>query len=161
MMGGSSNISLSSAWSWIKYHLLIKMFSRFGKAVWYVVTKGRIFFRTSLFFCKAYFRSVNLTSEGIISLRLWGQPLARRRFFEDVDVLIEGFSWVSSQKSKGFALYETFSGPVRVVGREMRVLMSLCRFKMNADVKDSLVKKSLPFVNSCIQKVNIFTVKHL
>ena len=66
-------------------------------------------------------------------------------FFEVVDVLIEGFSWgVSSQKSKGFALYETFSDPVRVTGREMRVLKSLCRFKMCADVKDSLVVKS-PF----------------
>ena len=39
------------------------MFLRFGKAEWYVVTKGRIFFRTSLFFCIADFRSVNLTSE--------------------------------------------------------------------------------------------------
>ena len=78
-------------------------------------------------------------------------------FFEVVDVLIEGFSWgVSSQKSKGFALYETFSDPVRVTGREMRVLKSLCRFKMCADVKDSLVVKSLAFVNSCIQKVNLF-----
>ena len=28
-------------------------------------TKGRIFFRTSLFFCKADFRSVNLTAEVI------------------------------------------------------------------------------------------------
>ena len=53
MMGGSLYISLSSGWSWIKCHLLIKMFLRFGKAGWYVVTKGRIFFRTSLFFCKA------------------------------------------------------------------------------------------------------------
>ena len=70
---------------------------------------------------------------------------------------MEGFSWgVSSQKSKGFTLYETFSDPVRVTGREMRVLKSLCRFKMCADVKDSLVVKSLAFANSCIQKVNIF-----
>ena len=72
MMGGSLYISLSSGWSWIKCHLLIKMFLRFGKAGWYVVTKGRIFFRTSLFFCKADFRSVNLTSEVIFSMRLWG-----------------------------------------------------------------------------------------
>ena len=84
------------------------MFLRFCKAGCYAVTKGRIFFSTSLFFCKANFRSVNLTSEVI------------------------------------FALYETFSDPVRVTGREMRVLKSLCRFKMCADVKDSLVVKS-PF----------------
>ena len=65
--------------------------------------------------------------------------------FEVVDVFIEGFSQgVSSQKSKGFALYETFSDPVRVTGREMRVLKILCRFKMCADVKDSLVVK-FPF----------------
>ena len=31
---------------------------------------------------------------------------------------------------------------MRVTGREMRVLKSLCRFKMCADVKDSLVVKS-------------------
>ena len=69
-----------------------------------------------------------------------------KAFFEVVDVLIEGFSGgVSSQKSKGFALYETFSDPVRVTGREMRVLKSLCRFKMCADAKDSLVVKSLAF----------------
>ena len=41
------------------------MFLRFGKAGWNVVTKGRIFFRTSLFFCKADFLLVNLTSEVI------------------------------------------------------------------------------------------------
>ena len=64
MMEGSLYISLNSGWSWIKCHLLIKMFLRFGKAGWYVVTKGRIFFRTSLFFCKANFRSVNLTLRG-------------------------------------------------------------------------------------------------
>ena len=59
--------------------------------------------------------------------------------FEVVDVFIEGFSQgVSSHKSKGFALYETFSDPVRVTGGEMRVLKILCRFKMCADVKDSL-----------------------
>ena len=52
---------------------------------------------------------------------------------------------VSSQKSKGLALYETFSDHVvRVTGREMRVLKSLCRFKMCADGKDSLAVKS-PF----------------
>ena len=38
----------------------------------------------------------------------------------------------------------------------MRVLKTLCRFKMCADVKDSLVVKSLAFVNNCIQKVNLF-----
>ena len=56
-----------------------------------------------------------------------------RALFEVVDVLIEGFSGgVSSQKPNGFALYETFSDPVRVTGREMRVLKSLCRFKGTA-----------------------------
>ena len=36
MMGGSLYISLSSGWFWIKCHLLIRMFLRFGKAGWYV-----------------------------------------------------------------------------------------------------------------------------
>ncbi len=70
--GGSLNISPSSGWFWIKCHLLIKMFLRLGNAGWYVVTKGRIFFRTFSFCCKADFRSVNLTSEVIFSIRLWG-----------------------------------------------------------------------------------------
>ena len=38
----------------------------------------------------------------------------------------------------------------------MRILKSLCRFKMCPDVKDSLVVKYLTFVKSCIQKVNLF-----
>ena len=71
-----------------------------------------------------------------------------KAFFEVVDFVIEGLSLgVSFEKSKGFALYETFSDPVRVVGREMRIFKSLCRFKMCADVEDSLVVKSLAFVN--------------
>ena len=125
MMGGSY-ISLSSGWSWSKCHLLIKMFLRFGKGGWYVVTKGRIFFCTSLFFCKADFRSVNLTSELILFYEIVRVTSSAKAFFKVVDVLIEGFSWgVSSHKSKGFALYATFSDPVRVTGREMRVLKSL------------------------------------
>ena len=35
--GGSFYISLRNGWFWIKCHLLIKMFLRFGKAGWYVV----------------------------------------------------------------------------------------------------------------------------
>ena len=138
-------ISLSTGWSWIKCHLLIKMFLRLCKVGWYVVTKGRIFFRTSLFFCKTDFRSVNLTSEVIFFCEIVRVTSSAKAFFEVADVFVEGFSWgVSSQKSKGFARYETFSDPVRVTGREMRVLKSLCRFKMCADGKDSLVVKS-PF----------------
>ena len=93
MMGGSLYMSLSTRLSWIKCLFLIKMFLRFSK--------GRIFFQTSLFFCKTDLFSVNLTSEVIFSMRLWG-------------------------------------------------------FKMCADLKYSLVVKSLAFVNSCIQKVNLF-----
>ena len=148
MMGGSLHISLSSGWSWIKCHLLIKMFLRFCKAGWYVVTKGRIFFRTSLFFCKAHFRSVNLTSEVIF-------------FYEIVRVTssAKACNWgVSSQKSKSFALYETFSDPVRVIGREMHVLKSLCRFKMCADVKDSLgLKSPFPVLTPDWNKLLIFS----
>ena len=42
-----------------------------------------------VFFCKADFRSVNLTSEAIFSMRVTSSAKA---FFEVVDVLIEGFS---------------------------------------------------------------------
>ena len=142
MMGGSLYISLGSSWSWIQCHWLIKMFLRFCKAGWYVVTKGRIFSRTSLFFCKADFRSVIYPQRWFFLWDCEGNLYSAKAFFEVVDVFIEELSWgVSSRKSKGFALYETFSDPVRVTGREMRVLKSLCRFKMCTDVKDSLVMK--------------------
>ena len=55
-----------------------------------MVTKGRIFFRTSLFFCKADFRSVNLTSEVIFS-EIVRVTSSAKAFFEVVDVFIEGF----------------------------------------------------------------------
>ena len=117
-MGGLLYLSLSSGWSKIKCHLLIKMFLRFCKEGWYVVTKGRNFFRTSLFFCEADFRSVNLTSEVIFFYEIVRVTSSAKAFFEVVDVFIEGFSWRVSSEI------------VRATGREMRVLKSLCRFKM-------------------------------
>ena len=39
-------ISLSDGRFLIKCHLLIRMFLKLGTAEWYLVTKGRIFFRT-------------------------------------------------------------------------------------------------------------------
>ena len=58
-----------------------------------MVTKGRIFFRTSLFFCKADFRSVNLTSEVIFFYEIVVRvSSSAKAFFEVVDVLIQGFS---------------------------------------------------------------------
>ena len=57
-----------------------------------MVTKGRIFFRTSLFFCKAGFRSVNLTSEVISFYEIVRVTSSAKAFFVVVDVLIEGFS---------------------------------------------------------------------
>ena len=56
-----------------------------------MVTKGRIFFRTSLFFCKADFRSVNLTSEVIFFYEIVRVTSSAKAFFEVVAVLIEGF----------------------------------------------------------------------
>ena len=88
-MGGSLFIFFSRGYFWIKCHLLIKMFLWFGKAEWYVqVTKGRIFFFTSVFFCIANFCSINLTSEDFF-VRVTSSTKA---FFEVVDVLIERFS---------------------------------------------------------------------
>ena len=90
-----------------------------------MVTKGKIFFRTALFFFKADF---NL--RGDFFYEIVRVTSSAKAVFEVVDVFIEGFSrGVSSQESNGFALYETFSDLVRVTGREMRVLQSLCRFK--------------------------------
>ena len=57
---------------------------------------------------------------------------------------------------RALPFFETFSDPVRVTGREKRVLKSLCQFEMHAKVKDSLIVQSLAFVNSCIQKVSLF-----
>ena len=53
-----------------------------------MVTKGRIFFCTSLFFCTADFPSANLTSEDFF-MRVTSSAKA---FVEVVDVLIERFS---------------------------------------------------------------------
>ena len=58
-----------------------------------MVTKGRIFFRISLFCCKADFRSVNLTSKGIFFYEIVVRVTSSAKaFFEVVDVLIRGFS---------------------------------------------------------------------
>ena len=58
-----------------------------------MVTKGRIFFRTSLFFCKADFRLVNLTSEVIFFFyQIMRVTSSAKAFFKVVGVLIKGFS---------------------------------------------------------------------
>ena len=58
-----------------------------------MVTKGRIFFHTSLYFCKADFRSVNLTSEVNIFYDIGVRVTSgAKAFFEAVDVLIQGVS---------------------------------------------------------------------
>ena len=103
--GGFLNIFPSNGWFWIKCHLLIKMFLRLVNAGWYLVTKGRMFFRTLTVCWKAVFRSVNLTSETIFS-EIVGVAPCPKACFEVGDVLIERFFWgVSSQKSQGFTFY--------------------------------------------------------
>ena len=77
-------ISLSTGLSWIKCHLLIKTFLRFGK--------GRISFRPSLFFCKADFLSINSTSKVIFFYEIVRVTSSTKAFFQVVDVLIEEFS---------------------------------------------------------------------
>ena len=57
-----------------------------------MVTKGRIFFRTSFFFCKADFRSVNLTSEVIFFYQIMRVTSSAKAFFKVVGFLIKGFS---------------------------------------------------------------------
>ena len=43
-MGGSWNISFRYGWFWIRCHFPISIFLTLGKAGWYCVTKGNIFF---------------------------------------------------------------------------------------------------------------------
>ena len=51
---------------------------------------------------------------------------------------------------------------MRVTGREMRVLKSLCRFKMCADVEDSLVVKSqFPSIDSSETSRPLATSSHV
>ena len=57
-----------------------------------MVTKGRIFLRTSLFFCKADFHSVNFNLRGDLFDEIVRVTSSAKAFFEIVDVLIEGFS---------------------------------------------------------------------
>ena len=126
-MGGSLFIFFSRGYFWIKCHLLIKMFLWFGKAEWYVITKGRIFFRTPFFFCIADFRSINLTSEDFFVM----VTSITKAFFEVVDVHIERFSWgISSQKCKGFA-----RGCQEFLGCEMSCLLNSCIQKVNLFIR--------------------------
>ena len=57
-----------------------------------MVTKGKIFFHTSLFFCKAEFRLVNLTSKVIFFYEIVRVTSSAKAFFEVVDVFVDGFS---------------------------------------------------------------------
>ena len=57
-----------------------------------MVTKGKIFFHTSLFFRKADFHSVNLTSEVIFFYEILRVNSSTKALFEVVDVFIKGFS---------------------------------------------------------------------
>ena len=62
--GGSLKIFRSSGWFCIKCHFPMSISCKLGKAGWYCVTKGRIFFRAVLFLSvKHVSLSENLTSE--------------------------------------------------------------------------------------------------
>ena len=66
--GGSLNIFLSCGWFCIKCYFSMSISFKLGKAGWYCVTKGRIFFRAVLFLSvKDVSLSENLTSEGSFS----------------------------------------------------------------------------------------------
>ena len=67
-MGGSLKIFLSSGWFCIKCHFPMSISFKLGKAGWYCVTKGRIFFCAVLFlFVRDVSLSENLTSERCFS----------------------------------------------------------------------------------------------
>ena len=63
----------------IRCHFSIRMCFRLGTDGLYCVTKGNISLRTFVFSWRAFFLSENLTSESVLSVRLFGKPLARRR----------------------------------------------------------------------------------
>ena len=52
---------------------------RLGTDGLYCVTKGNISFCTLVLTLRAFFLSENFTSESVLSIRLCGKPLARRR----------------------------------------------------------------------------------
>ena len=66
-----------------------KMFLRLFKAGWYVITKGRILFRTFSFCCKADFCSENLTSGIIFFNEILGVASSTMSHFEVSDTAIE------------------------------------------------------------------------
>ena len=78
--GGSLKMFLSCGWFCIKCHFPMSIFFKLGKAGWYCVTKGRIFFCAVLFlFVKDVFLSENFTSERCFSTVAVGYPLLSRR----------------------------------------------------------------------------------
>ena len=79
-MGGSWNISFRCVWFWIRCHFPISIFLRLGKAVWYCVTKGNIFFFALLcLFSWDLFLSLKSTSKRCFSKNSFGYPLFFRR----------------------------------------------------------------------------------
>ena len=66
--GGSLKMFLSCGWFCIKCHFPMSISFKLGKAGWYCVTNGRIFFHAVLFlFVKDVALSENLTSERCFS----------------------------------------------------------------------------------------------
>ena len=79
-MGCSWNISFRYGWIWIRFNFPISIFLKFGKAGWYCVTKGNIFFFVLLLlFSSDLFLSLKLTSKRCFSKNSFGYPLFFRR----------------------------------------------------------------------------------
>ena len=157
MSGGSVKISLSCGWLCMRYHFLMSIIFKSGKAGWYCVTKGSIFLRAFLFlFSSDAFLSVNLTSERCFSTML--------------DTLYSGFRCVSkffifSSKVKWeeFVLRSLNASPSDkafrdawwVTREEIRVLKVLCRFVVCLHVKDWFLVESVAFVHFRVQECNV------
>ena len=79
-MGGSWNISFRYGWFLIRCHFPISIFLTLGKAGWYCVIKGNIFFLCAFVYVfKGPFSSLKLTSKRCFSKNSFGYPLFFRR----------------------------------------------------------------------------------
>ena len=127
--GGSLYISLSNGWFWIKCHLLIKMFLRLGNAGWYVVTKGRILFRTFSFCFKKWLPFIEFYLGNYFFNKIVRVASSRRRALKLLIFSLKDFAGEfvlkSLRASPFMSPFGPFSDPWWVAGREMGILESL------------------------------------
>ena len=93
-IGGSWNISFRYGWFWIRCHFPISIFLTLGKAGWYCVTKGNIFFFVLLsLFSRDLFLPLKLTSKRCFSKNSFGYSSVLLACFETLHVFIKRQVW--------------------------------------------------------------------